>query len=86
MKPLRLLFVSIFFLILAVLLSEFSDRISNKTRFARNVEQKIQTKKEKVRILFHRLDKNEDTFNKIIEKANRQGIILIRYKKNELTF
>lgn len=86
MKPLRLLFISVLFLVLAVLLSEFSDRVSNKTRFARNVEQKIKAKKEKVQILFNRLGRNEESYNKIIDKANSQEIILLRFSGNKLIF
>jgi two-component system, NtrC family, nitrogen regulation sensor histidine kinase NtrY len=87
MKPSRILIISGLFLILAFLLAEFSDRISNKSRFARNVEEKLQAKKEKVHIIFNRLEKHGETSSSnIIEKADKEGIVLLRYIENELVF
>ncbi len=86
MKPLRLLFILVLFLILAIILAEFSDKISNKARFARNVEEKLQAKKEKAHNLFNKIDREQGVNSKIIDKANNEGIVLLRYVNNKLVF
>ena len=87
MKPSRILIISCSFIILAILLAEFSDKISNKSRFALNVEEKLQSKKEQARLLFYRVEKEpEDLNGKLTEKANRENIIILRYLNNQLTF
>jgi two-component system, NtrC family, nitrogen regulation sensor histidine kinase NtrY len=87
MKPLRFAIISIFFIVLAFVLANHSEFFSNKSRYALNLEKVLIQKCKKIDQLFNDLKTSTEQEDfKIIENADKDGVILLRYVDDSLVF
>jgi signal transduction histidine kinase len=87
MKKVQLLIFSILLLILSVVLNSYTRILSNQTSYEEKFEKELSRKCEIIHQLFARLNgTNNKNIGKIIAKADKEGIILLNYQNDSLTF
>jgi two-component system nitrogen regulation sensor histidine kinase NtrY len=87
MKSNKFIAVPLLFIVLAIILAQFSDLLSSKERYADHFETVLNQKAEKIDKYFDKLDKlTEKQSVQLIDKIDNDDIIILKYVNDSLVF